>query len=183
MPKAYNVLRQNRAKRQGMGPSLHLATIAQPFFGLNCAHGMGHEPDELGELFAPTTTRRGLIVRAVLFVIGGLLVVYGVLGVILPVLPGFPFLLIGMPLMAASSERARGWMNMLDRKFPLTLRLLLRRMRLEAPPQNADETERARWRRSVLMTVLIWLALAAVGSAVAVASRLAWVYWFEPHFS
>ena len=144
---------------------------------------MGTESDQLGDLFAPTTSRRGLIVRAVLFVVGGLLVVYGILGVILPVLPGFPFLLIGMPLMAASSERARGWMNTLDRKFPLTLRLLLRRMRLEAPPKDADDLERARWRRSVLMTVLIWLALAAVGSAIAVASRLAWIHWLAPHFS
>lgn len=141
---------------------------------------MDNDSDQLGDLFAPTTTRRGLIMRMSLFVFGGLLVVYGIIGVILPVLPGFPFLLIGMPLMAASSERARGWMNMLDRRFPLTLRLLLRRMRLEPPPRNANEEERARWRRSVLITVLIWLALAAVGSAIAVASRLAWVHWIEP---
>lgn len=141
---------------------------------------MENDSDQLGDLFTPTTTRRGLIVRAVLFVIGGLLVVYGIIGVILPVLPGFPFLLVGMPLMAASSERARGWMNALDRRFPLTLRLLLRRMRLEAPPRNADEVERARWRRSVLITLLIWLALAAVGAVLAVVSRLAWLHWVEP---
>ncbi|CAG0985687.1 Inner membrane protein YbaN [Planctomycetaceae bacterium] len=144
---------------------------------------MDLETDQLGDLFAPTTSRHGLIVRVALFVVGGLLVIYGILGVILPVLPGFPFLLIGMPLMAASSERARGWMNSLDRKFPLTMRLLLRRMKLERPPLNAGENERARWRRSVLMTVLIWLALAAAGSLLAVGTRLAWVQWLAPYFS
>lgn len=135
------------------------------------------ETDQLGDLFAPTRTRRGLIVRIVLFIVGGILVVYGIIGVILPVLPGFPFLLIGMPLLAASSERARGWVNKLDKKFPLTLRLLLRRMKLAPPPQDASLEERARWKRSILITVLIWLAFGAVGACVAVATHFAWQAW------
>jgi hypothetical protein len=135
------------------------------------------ETDQLGDLFAPTKTRRGLVVRVLLFIVGGILVVYGVLGVILPVLPGFPFLLIGMPLLAASSERARGWVNSLDKKFPLTLRLLLRRMKLAPPPQNATPEERARWKRSVLITALIWLAFGIVGTGVAVASHFALQAW------
>jgi uncharacterized membrane protein YbaN (DUF454 family) len=135
------------------------------------------ETDPMGDLFAPTRTRRGLVVRVLLFIVGGILVVYGVLGVILPVLPGFPFLLIGMPLLAASSERARGWVNALDKKFPLTLRLLLRRMKLTPPPKNATPEERIRWKRSVLITALIWLAFCAIGAGVAIASHFAWQAW------
>ncbi len=141
------------------------------------------EADQLGDLFAPTRTRRALVVRVLLFIGGGILVVYGVLGVILPVLPGFPFLLIGMPLLAASSERARGWVNRLDKKFPLTLRLLLRRMKLAPPPQDALPEERARWKRSVLITVLIWLAFGALGAGLALATHFAWQAWVTPNLN
>ena len=141
------------------------------------------QADQLGDLFAPTRTRRGLIVRILLFVVGGVLVVYGVFGVVLPVLPGFPFLLIGMPLLAASSERARGWVNSLDKQFPLTLRLLLRRMKLAPPPRDASLEERARWKRSVLITVLIWLAFGVVGAGVAVATHFAWQAWVAPNLN
>ncbi|MBP9890779.1 MAG: DUF454 family protein [Planctomycetes bacterium] len=144
---------------------------------------MDLESDQLGDLFAPTRTRRGLVVRVVLFIVGGVLVVYGILGVILPVLPGFPFLLIGMPLLAASSERARGWVNSLDKKFPLTLRLLLRRMKLAPPPKDASPEERARWKRSILITVLIWLAFGAIGAGVAVATHFAWQAWVAPNLN
>ncbi len=141
------------------------------------------QADQLGDLFAPTRTRRGLIVRILLFVVGGVLVVYGVIGVVLPVLPGFPFLLIGMPLLAASSERARGWVNSLDKQFPLTLRLLLRRMKLAPPPRDASLEERARWKHSVLITVLIWLAFGVVGAGVAVATHFAWQAWVAPNLN
>jgi hypothetical protein len=143
--------------------------------------GMSVEPvietDQLGDLFAPARTRRSLIVRIVLLVVGGVFVIYGILGVLLPVLPGFPFLVIGMPLLAASSERARGWVNALDKKFPLTLRLLLRRMKLARPPASASPEEWSRWKRSVLITVLIWLAFAAIGAGIGVASHFAWQAW------
>jgi uncharacterized membrane protein YbaN (DUF454 family) len=144
---------------------------------------MDLESDQLGELFEPTRTRRGLVVRIVLFILGGLLVIYGILGVLLPVLPGFPFLLIGMPLLAASSERARGWVNRLDKKFPFTLRLLLRRMKLAPPPKDASPEERARWKRSILITVLIWLAFGAIGTGVAFATHYAWQAWIAPNLN
>lgn len=138
------------------------------------------ESDQLGDLFAPAGTRRHAITRWVFFALGGLLVAYGILGVLLPILPGFPFLLVGMPLMAGSSERARGWMNRLDRRFPLGLRLLLRRFQLVAPPKGGSPEQWRRWRVNLLWTAAMWLGCGLFFSALAVAMRWLWVAYLQP---
>lgn len=136
--------------------------------------------DLLGDLFEQSRTRHTLIARILLFVIGGALVVYGVVGVILPVLPGFPFLVVGMPLLAASNERSRGWVNALDRRFPLAMRLLLRRFKLSLPPKDASLEERKRWRSGLYLTLLMWLACGLVFGGLAVLMRWLWVAYVAP---
>lgn len=51
----------------------------------------------------------------------------GVVGWLIPVVTGVPFYIAGLVLLAAASERARGWINHAERrKLPLSWRLKFR---------------------------------------------------------
>ncbi|MFO0931422.1 MAG: DUF454 family protein [Planctomycetota bacterium] len=74
-----------------------------------------------------------LPLRVVAGVVGTLLLMVGVLGVVLPVLPGVPFLLVAAFLLGRSSPDLRRWINDVERRAPGWLRRSLRWRRRAAP--------------------------------------------------
>ncbi|MCC6572634.1 MAG: hypothetical protein IT462_02480 [Planctomycetes bacterium] len=98
-------------------------------------------PDLLGDLVPMPTRRRNFVVRALAGLAALLLTIIGIVGIIMPIIPGWPFLVLVPPLMGVCSERTRGWVNWLDRRMPLRVRLWIRprskkvrKRDLETPP-------------------------------------------------
>ena len=69
---------------------------------------------------------RGLTARVALSVVGCLLVLMGIAGYVIPVLPGLPFLLPGLVILAGVSRWTRYRLHLLLNRFPAVDRLLLR---------------------------------------------------------
>ena len=83
-------------------------------------------PPELPDLLPPLVNRP-LWVRA-LCVAGALLCFgLGIIGWLIPVVTGLPFYAIGLLLLGMSSGRVAGWINRLDRRLPLRIRVGLRK--------------------------------------------------------
>jgi hypothetical protein len=53
--------------------------------------------------------------------------VLGVIGWLIPVVTGIPFYVVAIVLLAVASDRARQWVNALERKLPHGTRVALRR--------------------------------------------------------
>jgi hypothetical protein len=82
--------------------------------------------NELPDLLPEREKHRPLWVR-VLCVAGAVaLFAAGVVGWLTPVVTGIPFYIGGVVLLAVASERARVWVNGMERRFPRGLRLKLR---------------------------------------------------------
>jgi len=47
------------------------------------------------------------------------IILIGVLGLVLPLLPGLALLLLGLILLSMYSIRAEGWLNVLTEKYPI----------------------------------------------------------------
>lgn len=88
---------------------------------------------ELPDFLDPHARPWPLPVRVVAGVAGTLLMMVGVLGVVLPVLPGVPFLLVAAFLLGKSSPDLRRAINDLERRAPAWLRRSLRWRRRGAP--------------------------------------------------
>lgn len=75
--------------------------------------------------------------RALLLVGGGLCVLLGVVGWLIPVITGVPFYVLGFVLLGLASPLAARWINRLERRLPTRARLALRRVlrdRSKLPP-------------------------------------------------
>ncbi len=83
-------------------------------------------PPELPDLLPPLV-KRPVWVRALC--IAGALVcfVLGVIGWLIPIVTGLPFYAIGLLLLGMASSRVAGWINRLDRRLPLAVRVALRK--------------------------------------------------------
>jgi len=81
-----------------------------------------------GVFFHEPRRHRGGVARAALIVGGILLVLIGVALVVLPVVPGFPLVIIGVLMIAAANSWARNLLNSLERRLPTSVRTRLRRL-------------------------------------------------------
>ena len=95
-----------------------------------------HEPPERthkarslsGALFREPTHKRSQIVRISLIVGGTICVVAGLLLAVLPVVPGFPLVILGVLLLAAGSAFVRRTLNSLEQRLPTGWRRTIRRI-------------------------------------------------------
>ncbi len=84
------------------------------------------ENDDLSELIPEEKNDSGLLKKCIL-VIGGLgLIVLGIIGWILPVLIGVPFVIGGLAMLSVAFKPLRKWVNAWDAKLPRKWRLLIR---------------------------------------------------------
>ena len=84
-----------------------------------------HDDDLIGE----PPRKRSPLVGMLLLVVGIILIAAGVALGPIPVVPGFPLVLLGLALAGLGSERARGWINRSERKLPDGIRRPLRAAR------------------------------------------------------
>ena len=70
---------------------------------------------------------RPLWVRVLCFAGAGIFFVLGIVGWLIPVLTGIPFYVAGLVLLALASDRARRFINRLERRLPRHLRSAVRR--------------------------------------------------------
>jgi hypothetical protein len=82
--------------------------------------------DDLPDLLPVTGHRHPLWMRALCLVGGLVFVVLGVVGWLIPVVTGLPFYAVALVLFAMASDRAREWVNALDRKLPHRVRVATR---------------------------------------------------------
>lgn len=78
-----------------------------------------------------------MLKRVALIVAGWLLLVLGAAGLFLPVLPGIPFLLIGLSILSIEYDWARRWVTALRRRFPATDRKLQGILNKKVKPTSA----------------------------------------------
>ncbi|MEY3144314.1 MAG: hypothetical protein RLY21_2807 [Planctomycetota bacterium] len=81
-----------------------------------------------GAFFREPRRPRGGVSRAFLIAGGIILVLIGVALVVLPVVPGFPLVIIGVLMIAAASSWARKLLNTMERRLPTPVRARLRRL-------------------------------------------------------
>jgi hypothetical protein len=86
--------------------------------------------------------RRLPVWRRVLYLAGAVLAfAAGIVGWLLPVVTGIPFLVLGAVLLALTSQRMVGWVNAWERRLPERWRRTLRRSVQKMPGR--------RWKRAV----------------------------------
>lgn len=85
------------------------------------------EHSELPDLLPVQGHRRPLWVRALCLVGAAVFAALGVVGWLIPVVTGIPFYVVAIVLLAVASDRARRWVNALERKLPHGSRVALRR--------------------------------------------------------
>ena len=83
---------------------------------------------ESEELFPPPLHRQRPLRRAATATLGVICILVGVVLGVLPIVPGFPLIAIGVLLLAASSEPSRRLLNSGDRHLPAPVRRVLRRI-------------------------------------------------------
>lgn len=89
------------------------------------------------ELFEPPPRPRAAWLRGVLTVLGILFVIAGVALGPVPVIPGFPLIIAGALMLAASNATARRGMNRLEHALPMATRTRLRRLLRRSPPRES----------------------------------------------
>jgi hypothetical protein len=98
------------------------------------------DPSDLPDLLDPDSRPWPLPLRVLAGVVGSLFLMVGFLGIIIPILPGVPFLLVAAFLLGGSSPDLRRAINDFERRCPAWLRRSLRWRRRAAPtPVPADD--------------------------------------------
>lgn len=98
----------------------------------------GPVDDPLPDLLDEGAPPWPLPARVAAGVVGSLLLAVGLAGVVLPLLPGVPFLILAALLLGRSSPDLRRRVNALERRLPLGLRRCLRPRRA-APAADASD--------------------------------------------
>ena len=83
--------------------------------------------EDLPELLPASNNRAGFIRKCVSVVCGLVLLTLGLLGILLPGIPGTPAFLIGLAMVSVASDRLRRWINYRDTRFSRKWRLFLRK--------------------------------------------------------
>jgi len=83
---------------------------------------------DLGELFPPPAHPAAAVRRAFMGTLGVLCIVVGIVLGILPIVPGFPLIAVGVILLVGSSEPSRRFVNRSERWLPRSMRRMLRRI-------------------------------------------------------
>ena len=96
--------------------------------------------DELGELIPPRREERPKWKRVLYLILGLVLVVGGIIGQLLPIIPGIPLSIAGLILLALTSERVRRAVNAGDRKLKPKTRRRLRSMLQKIPLASIHRT-------------------------------------------
>ena len=92
--------------------------------------GMSQESDDL---FPRPQARASLGTRIASGVLGTLLVAVGIVLSVLPVVPGFPLIALGVLLLVAAGEPTRRFVNRGERRLPRVVRSGLRRLLRRKP--------------------------------------------------
>ena len=87
-----------------------------------------HPAAEPGELFPPPEHRASAVRRTLTGTLGIVCIVLGIILGILPIVPGFPLIAVGVLLLVASSEPSRRALNRVERRLPAKARKLLRKL-------------------------------------------------------
>ena len=86
---------------------------------------------------SPRASNKRMVKRVALIVAGWSLLLLGVVGIFLPVLPGALFLLVGLSILSVEYEWARRWVTALRNRFPAADRRLQGILtRLKSAPSN-----------------------------------------------
>ena len=88
------------------------------------------------ELFPPPTVRKSLFSRWMNGTVGVLLIVIGIILGILPVVPGFPLIAVGVLMVVASHEPSRRLLNRSERMIPRRLRVPVRKFLRKISPRR-----------------------------------------------
>ena len=88
---------------------------------------MSEDEHDLPDLLPVRKRKHPLAVRVLCIAGAAVLFVLGIVFWLVPVITGIPFYIAAAVLLAVGSERARGWVNSLERKLPRRFRLKLRR--------------------------------------------------------
>ena len=83
--------------------------------------------EDLPELLPASNNRAGFIRKCVSVVCGLVLLILGLLGILLPGIPGTPFFLLGLAMVSVASDRLRRWINYRDTRLSRKWRLFLRK--------------------------------------------------------
>lgn len=94
-----------------------------------------NQPDE--DLFQAPTRKASPLNRWSHAVLGVVLIVVGVVLAILPVVPGFPLIAVGVLMLAAASEPSRRFLNRTEHRFPAWVRRILRKVVGHRPPDSS----------------------------------------------
>ena len=83
--------------------------------------------EELPELLPASNNRAGFIRKCVSVVCGLVLLILGIVGILLPGIPGTPAFLIGLAMVSVASDRLRRWINYRDPRLSHKWRVFLRK--------------------------------------------------------
>ena len=83
--------------------------------------------EDLPELLPASNNRAGFIRKCVSVVCGLVLLTLGLLGILLPGIPGTPAFLVGLAMVSVASDRLRRWINYRDTRLSRKWRLFLRK--------------------------------------------------------
>lgn len=89
-----------------------------------------------GDLFPPPAHRSSAFRRTLTGTLGVLCIVLGTILGILPIVPGFPLIAVGILLLVASSEPSRRALNRVEHRLPTGARRILRKLARRSPPPH-----------------------------------------------
>ncbi len=99
--------------------------------------------EELEDFLRKREAKRSVGGRVLLLVGAGLCFLLGIVFWLIPVVTGVPFYILGVILLAGTSERVRNLLNRGERRFPRRFRLRLREWMRKHAPGHAKEGKNA----------------------------------------
>ncbi len=95
-------------------------------------------PSDLPDLLEREHKPRPRWIKALCIIGAVLLFALGIVGWLIPLVSGIPFYVLGLFLLSMGSDRAREWINRLDRKLPHRWRVMLRRLTRKKQPARPE---------------------------------------------
>ena len=95
--------------------------------GKQAETGQVEGEDDLPELLPASNNRASFIRKCVSVTCGMVLIPLGLLGILLPGIPGTPAFLVGVAMVSVASDPLRRWINYRDRRLSRKWRLFLRK--------------------------------------------------------